>query len=82
MSYSLSDYWRKKTENAHHKLDICKRDRRHANLIGGAREEGGERRDERYRALATAEADAHADHILLGDVALDVALGILFGEHF
>ena len=44
------------------------------------REEGGERRGERPPA-ARLEADSGGDHLLLGDVHLEVALGVRLREH-
>ena len=51
------------------------RDRRHANLIVGAREEGGESRGERLLAQ-DAEADGRAEELLLGDEHLEEAVGM------
>ena len=51
-------------------------DRRHPDEVVRPREEGGERRSERDLAEHL-HADGHADHVLLGDVALDEPFGSL-----
>ena len=54
-------------------------DRRHAHEVVRAREECGERRRERSPAHGL-EADGGSDELLLGDVHLEVALGVRFRE--
>ena len=54
-------------------------DRRHAHEVVRAREEGGERRRERSPAHGL-EADRCGDQLLLGDVHLEVALGVRLRE--
>ena len=56
-------------------LEVGARDRRHADVVEGARQEAGEGRDERDLA-ARRQADRDADHVLLGDEALEVALRV------
>ena len=55
-------------------LDVVAADRGHANEIIGAREEARKCRRKRNVA-ARGEADGHADHVLLGDVAFDAMFG-------
>ena len=50
-------------------------DRRHADEVVGAREERGEARRERAPA-ARLEADGRSEHLLLGDVHLEVSLRV------
>ena len=54
------------------------RDGAHADLVEGARPEGGERARERHRPVAARDPDGHARQILLGDEALDepVRIGV------
>ena len=54
-------------------------DRRHAHEVVRAREEGGERRRERSPAHGL-ESDGGGDQLLLGDVHLEVALGVCLRE--
>ena len=54
-------------------------DRRHADEVVGAREEGGERRGERPPADGL-EPDRGRDHLLLGDVHLEVAIRVRLRE--
>ncbi len=58
------------------KVGVGLRHGRHAQLVVAAREEAGERGRERDGAVATRRADRDADHVLLRDVTLDVALRI------
>lgn len=55
-------------------VDVRLRNGAHADLVESAREERGERRDERNGAVAARRTDRHAHQILLGDEAFDVAL--------
>ena len=48
----------------------------HANLVIGARKEAGEGVEENAVLPPGGQANAGADHILLGDVALEEAVGI------
>ena len=59
--------------------DARPRDRRHADEVVGAREEGRERRGVRHPA-AHLQADGGGDHLLLGDEHLEVAVRVRLAE--
>ena len=63
-------------------VDLGLRDGSHADLIKGSCEERGEGRNEDYVPVSAGQSDSHADHVLLGNEALDkpVGEGVLVGE--
>ena len=56
-------------------LDVCLRDGTHTKLVISTGEESGEGADKRNGAFAATAADTDADQVLLGNEALDEALG-------
>ncbi len=60
-------------------VDAGAADGGHAHEVVGAGQEGGERGGERHPA-ARGHPHRGGDHLLLGDVALEVALGVFLGE--
>ena len=65
-----------------HKVDLSLGDGSHANLIECTSEEASKRADKDDVSIPAGQSDAHANQVLLGNEALDVALweGLLVGE--